>query len=393
MHVPYYALIKSDPKTLKDMKARYYIILCIVALMGSACERTLDFVNTQEEQANDMTIDAIAVEGTPLLVYLSHAYAINKTPGMAYYDYRAGKFVRNDNTLDYQQNSYYRDNAIGYATVSVNVNGQNFEMAWNDNNKCYVSDYLPKAGDHIEIAATVRDRSGGIVPYEGFSEEVAPPQIAYAETTVPAKPKIEIVSHERVPENPYKYQGNLTFDTDTVMRLTCRITDTAGEKYYRLRVRGVRNNKSMQTWQGDGWETTAYTYYTMQDVFFSSDELFMDSRITANFGGWPAFFSNVFDNSLMQGRDYTFTVDSPMIPYSMVSTHEIDETLWHDPEVMVELQAISKELYLYLKSVQIYQVSENDAFSEPVQIYSNVQNGWGILGALSYDRHFVEYGE
>ena len=52
------------------MKARYYIILCIVALMGSACERTLDFVNTQEEQANDMTIDAIAVEGTPLLVYL-----------------------------------------------------------------------------------------------------------------------------------------------------------------------------------------------------------------------------------------------------------------------------------------------------------------------------------
>ena len=59
--------------------------------------------------------------------------------------------------------------------------------------------------------------------------------------------------------------------------------------------------------------------------------------------------------------------------------------------VMVELQALSPELYRYLKSVELFRITENDAFSEPVQIYSNVQNGWGIFGALSYDRHFVEY--
>ncbi len=379
------------------MKARHYIILCIVALMGSACERTLDFVNTQEEQANDMTIDAIAVEGTPLKVYLSHAYAINKAPGVAYYDYMEGKFVKNDNTLDYQRNDYYRKNFIASANMEVNVNGQSFPMFYNDNSKCYTSDYVPKAGDHIVVTATERRMGGGVVDVDASSgkvitEKVSPPQRAYAETTVPSKPKIEIISHERVPENPYKYQGSLSFETDTVMRLTCRITDTAGEKYYRLRVRGVRYNKTSQTWEGDGWSSTAYYYYTMQDVYFSTDELFMDSRITANFGGWPAFFSNVFDNSLMQGKDYTFTVDSPMIPKG-TTDEEIIEAKWRDPEVMVELQAISKELYLYLKSVQIYQVSENDAYSEPVQIYSNVQNGWGIFGALSYDRHFVEYGE
>ncbi len=73
------------------------------------------------------------------------------------------------------------------------------------------------------------------------------------------------------------------------------------------------------------------------------------------------------------------------------------EQVLNEPDVparvMVELQALSPELYRYLKSVELFCITESDAFSEPVQIYSNVQNGWGILGALSYDRHFVEYGE
>ena len=59
--------------------------------------------------------------------------------------------------------------------------------------------------------------------------------------------------------------------------------------------------------------------------------------------------------------------------------------------VMVELQAISPEYYRYLKSVELYRVTENDAFSEPVQIYSNVQDGWGIFGSLSSERVYIPY--
>ena len=132
----------------------------------------------------------------------------------------------------------------------------------------------------------------------------------------------------------------------------------------------------------------------MQDIFFSEDELFLDSRLNTNFGGWPAFFSNVFDDELLKGGEYTFVVDSPK-PVVQETQYEMHELFpngeWIEPQVMVELQAISPEYYRYLKSVELYRVSESDAFTEPVQIYSNVQNGWGIFGSLSSQRIFIQY--
>ena len=146
----------------------------------------------------------------------------------------------------------------------------------------------------------------------------------------------------------------------------------------------------------------------MQDIYFSDDELFVDNRLSKSFGGWPAFFSNVFDNSLFKGTDRVFTLDSPKTSSRWYSEYagynrsyelnywekyllKADEAPDLPSQVMVELQAISPELYRYLKSVELYRVMENDAFSEPVQIYSNVKNGWGIFGSLSYQRIFINY--
>ncbi|MBP5731655.1 MAG: DUF4249 family protein, partial [Bacteroidaceae bacterium] len=53
---------------------------------------------------------------------------------------------------------------------------------------------------------------------------------------------------------------------------------------------------------------------------------------------------------------------------------------------------LTPDYYKYLKTMEKYVDSNNDK-KVVVGIYSNVQNGFGIFGALSYDRHFVEYGE
>jgi len=135
--------------------------------------------------------------------------------------------------------------------------------------------------------------------------------------------------------------------------------------------------------------------------------LFVDARLNKNFGGWPAYFSNVFDNTLMQGNDFTFSLDSPKpVPlftsyrfrfvenpdgsYTVVTMLKEDSEIIA-PRVMVELQAISPDYYRYLKSVELYRITESDAFSEPIQIYSNVKNGWGIFGSLSSQRLFIPY--
>ncbi len=368
------------------MKTRYYFLFLAAALLGTACERNLDYLETTDVSVSDMTLNAVAVTGTPLKVFLSHALPVNKTPDVSHIDNftKSGPLNHgNGNTVyfDYIFWDYYKETGIYDAELKAVVNGSDtyyFTLA--ADSVGFDCDYVPREGDHIVLSAQKGD------------------QTVQAETTVPAKPKIEILDKEELDSNPYREHDNMSYDTDSLMRLTCHIYDKGGEQYYHLRVReensittGVRYNDSPYTY---------YTFYNMQDIFYSSDAVFVDNRLNTNFGGWPAYFSNVFDNTLLSSS-YTFTVDSPKpMRYKTggLSEHyELNKTkpgvFYYPPTVMVELQAITKDLYRYLKSMELYRISSTDEYAEPVHIYGNVKNGWGIFGALSYDRHFVEYGE
>ena len=54
-------------------------------------------------------------------------------------------------------------------------------------------------------------------------------------------------------------------------------------------------------------------------------------------------------------------------------------------EISVELQSLSYEYYMYLKTREANSnmSSFEESFSEPVQIYTNVIGGIGILGSYS----------
>ena len=367
------------------MRRTYILTLLTLAFVSMSCERDLDFDTPSEESEGSMIINAVAVTGSPLTVYLNKTYPVGKTPRLTAPTYDQAVFFKDDITTDYVSNVYYDNTAITGARVEATVNGQQtYTLILNEEDKSYVCDYVPTSGDHIEVRAAV----------EG--EELK------AETSVPAKPTIEVLSHEVLDQNPYQDRNGLFGGTDTIMRLTCRISDMGGEQYYRLRVRSERvdHYKIVTSFDQEKMEPIYSTlvYYYMQDVYFSEDELFKDIRLTSSMGGWETSFSSVFDNVLMKGGNYTFTIDSPKAcntsgSLRALNTHISSDGPNFEPRVMVELQAISPELYQYMKSVQLYRVTEDDVYSEPVQIYSNAEGGWGIFGALSYDRHFVEYGE
>lgn len=355
------------------MKKIHYIILFLLVLVSTSCERTIDFEGPKEETANDVVINALAVADGELIVYLNRAYLVNKTPTQ-YFDYDHAVLAKDDIAADYALPYYSQRTAITNAQVTAIVNGQEqYDLLFDADDLSFKTDYVPKVGDNIVVTAT-----------QGKDK-------VRVETTVPAKPKIEIVNHEILVENPYSEINGLLNPASRIMRLTCRISDAGGKQYYRLRVRSEVSETATS------FNKEQYYWYVMQDVYFSDDELFTDHRLTSNFGGWPAYFSNVFDNSLMQRGEYTFSLDAleatPSLPYrdTDLETKKVLEAI--PSRVVVELQAISSDLYRYLKSVQLYRVSEDDVYSEPVQIYSNAEGGWGIFGALSYDRHFVEYGE
>ena len=363
------------------MNKRYFILLLFLALLCGACERTLDFEGPENEKATDLIINGTAVAGTPLTVFLSRAYQIDKVPSIQYYDYEHAVLFKDDLATDYLTDDYLAKTAVKDAEVIVEVNGtESYPMTYNELDFCYTCNYIPQEGDRIRVKAT----SSG--------KELS------AETVVPAKPSIEILKHEVLAENPYQDMEGLVNQSDTIMRLKCRITDTSEDCYYRLRVRSERCQTlktSDQYWKDSEWQRLSYHYYVMQDIYFSDDELFTDNRLIQGFGGWPAYFSTVFEGSQAAGR--TFTIDSPKayvspdaLDFNKTSKDEIPEIA---PRVMVELQAISEDLYKFLKAMQLYRITGNDRDAEPMLIPSNVQHGWGIFGALNYDRHFLKYGE
>ena len=351
------------------MKKKLYMFLSCCLLALAACEKEVEFKAPDTEAESNVTLNAIAVVGQPLMVYLNEAYSVGKAP-LLNIGYQF-PLSHNEELSDYHSDAYFKRTVITDAEVQAVVNGQQvYALTYSKDAMGYVCDYRPQSGDRIEVqAAGLR-----------------------AETVVASTPKIEILEHKVLAENPYKYIGGMSYATDSIMRIKCHIPATNVGQYYRLRVRGERKVFNLNN---------AIAYYLVQDIYFSDDELFVDNRLIDGFGGWPAYFSDVFDNTKIGGNGYTFTIDSPKpvlgsAPNNLTDLEKMQQQVL-EPDVparvMVELQALSPELYRYLKSIELFRITENDAFSEPVQIYSNVQNGWGIFGALSYDRHFVEYGE
>ena len=380
-------IMKTAVHTILSRFLRSFLPLCLFAFY--ACEKELDFKGVEQESENDIIINALAVEGKPLKVMLSHAYQVGKTPSLTITDYQHSVFFNDDISTDYQTKAYYLRTAILNAEVQVIVNGnETYELALATDSLGYVGSYIPQVNDHIEIRALYNNLN--------WDNTLMSVSEASAETIVPVQPKIEVVGYEVLDSNPYKIMNNLTYDTDTIMRITCRITDTADNQYYRLRVRGmITDVPDILIDEGRILDNDDNrTRYLTQDIFFSGDELFMDNRLSSNFGGWPAYFSNVFDDELMDEGAYTFVVDSPK-PVVQDTNFQFNDLYpngeWVPAHVMVELQAISPDYYRYLKSVELYRVTESDAFSEPIQIYSNVKNGWGIFGSLSSQRLFIPY--
>jgi hypothetical protein len=54
--------------------------------------------------------------------------------------------------------------------------------------------------------------------------------------------------------------------------------------------------------------------------------------------------------------------------------------------IVVSLMSLSEDYFKYKLSLEKYQETAGDPFAQPVQVYSNVENGFGIFGGYSVYR-------
>ncbi len=308
-------------------------VLSATAITTTSCEKTLPY-NANDSQITALTINSAAECGKPLTATLTLSSVYSRLL---------------DPTYKLSTDTKYRQRLITLGTVQLTVNGSaTYPMTYNEVGQNYVSDYVPSEGDVISIEAK-------------SSQAVT----AQATCTVPGRPEISLVD--------YSVGRNDTDSLDADIRV--RITDPEGRNYYRIIVRTTarKTTESNPVTSGMSSSGSDGTQYYTDDTFTSDDEVFYDMSINKSYGNWPAYFSNVFDDTLFDGtaRDIALHV-----------SRDCDGMECTGMEVQV--QSLSKDMYLYMKSYLQYRIRSNyEDGSGSFYIYSNVDSGYGIVGGVA----------
>jgi len=110
-------------------------------------------------------------------------------------------------------------------------------------------------------------------------------------------------------------------------------------------------------------------YFNYQNEWLDSDDLSVDRDMNNQPG--LAFSDDLFDGKT---KDFTFSFHS----FVFSNYGKYDKLLY------VRFHAISKEYYFYLKSYfKARDTQDFGMFVEPVQVFNNIENGYGILGGQS----------
>ncbi len=323
----------------------YIVLLALLC----ACEETIPF---NESVQNEINIFALAVTGQNFKAYISHNLPIDQGPNFYYLDYSS--------FCDETETFFKEELVMENANAIIRVNGSaSYPLTFNQSELYYSCDYIPNEGDVIEIQ----------VRAEGYPEASA--QTKVNKSLELSDLQYSVYYDEAASKEEHEWMKRFSdydvYGADSVMAISFSFQDPAGAKnYYRLKVRSV----------GEYLGFMNDTCYCVSDVFTSTDPIFHDSQLIKGYGSWEPYFSNVFDDHLIDGDQYTVNVHSRKRAESPSYT-------------IIELQSISRDLYYFLKSMQLYRISTDDVYSTPIGIYGNIDNGWGIFGSVSKNTYVI----
>jgi hypothetical protein len=131
------------------------------------------------------------------------------------------------------------------------------------------------------------------------------------------------------------------------------------ENFYLVKIVEIVNS-TFTNWQG---ETIANIQ--TRPIFISSNDVSADQR--------DEFHEYLtFSDELFNGQNKTFVCESSSY-YSMFGNNI---TISYQ----VEIRNISREMYNFRRSILLYSMVDGNPFAEPVRVFTNIENGFGIFG-------------
>lgn len=322
-------------------------ILVVFAL--ASCDRVIDFDG--------------AVPPPKLVVNLFAGP--NRAIKDRYASYSVPKFEPDTHLIDIQEAVFLfgdrKPEPIANPALRVLLNGTELpvevETDW-QTNKLYRHIHTPlTAGDRLEFEASTA-RHGRVT----------------ASDVVPTAARIVDLRTEWIDHSD---------GSGSSLRMLVTVADPAGEKnYYRfaaLSTDSYRYTQIKYPYDPETGEyvptpvTSEYDVVERKDVLTDREVLF--NRTEADISDaaqWGQIADEMFD-----GRTYTFDLHIRLarVPYG----HSYAELL--SRTVTIDVETLSESTFRYLRSMEIYDSSDN--LSEPVQIYTNIAGGYGIVGAYN----------
>lgn len=226
------------------------------------------------------------------------------------------------------------------AVVEVFSEGNLLEGLKHQGNGIYKGTMKPEAGKNYKV----------IISYDKNTVS--------AETAVPTA-----VGIDRISSNP-------VFDKDQTfayIELGVQLTDPAtSTNYYRITVEHLPEAGELQN--------KPYVY---------SNDIVMNATYGGNDDGLSNSITNsylIFNDKLFKGKQYE--VKLRFYDYDVLFALQ-NEGFEIRKAYKVYLHSISREYFLYLKSRELGEYNNDDPFSEPVPIFSNISGGSGIFAASS----------
>ncbi|MBI4649618.1 MAG: DUF4249 domain-containing protein [Bacteroidia bacterium] len=223
---------------------------------------------------------------------------------------------------------------INNAEVRIVQNGSPLEMLSDNLFGMYHSENIAQSGKSYNIEVTV----------PGYSTVTAT-------TNLPSP--VPIISIDTALTVSFLYN-------QYIKNLNCniRFQDPSGaDNYYALAI----SNETIDTF---GYSNKNYVWYSGSDPFIDNE---------ATWGELPNNgYGTIFPDALFDGNQFIFkiTIDE----YNLYTGTN---------NLIFYLYSLPQELYRYLISFNLYQNARFDPFAEPVQVYSNSSNGFGIFTGYS----------
>ena len=323
-------MVKIKFKTMK-----YFKLLSIIVFMAglTACEKEILYTDIAPEPL--LVVNGVQHVGEParLCVEKSSFYSDVET------DFRV-KDVHADLYVNgvFKESLQVRDSVMmeTYFIPSENGFGEEVERPIFAFNYCEGT-YILQEGDELR--------------FEVRSSEFE--KTAVAETTMPSMPNVISFDTVRIANNNDGYGGQTIY-------FSLVIDDPAGKDYYNL----------FPKYGLEGFTSTDPVFADFMNIEHVED-LLGGSNYYAN-GPY-----NMFNDAYFDGKQYTVSLEMSVFMDSYYSFFE---------PYILEVTKADYNLYQFKKSYAAQQFNDNGLmglFTEPTQVYSNVQNGVGVVCSQS----------